>query len=55
MVSIFDAVLNGGGRMEMYRYWLVPDLFPHEKPALVENWSEEDREMYCGGEFVRDV
>jgi hypothetical protein len=47
-----DPVFNGMGRSELYRAQITPDLFPHEKPMLVENWSAEDREMYCGGEFV---
>ena len=48
MNHIFDSKFNGMARSEMYRSWLTPDLFPHERPACVWNWSEEDREMYCG-------
>ena len=52
MSSIFDAMFNGMPHSQMYRREITPDLFPHEKPMLVENWSEEDREMYCGGEWT---
>ena len=48
MIGIFDEVFNGAGRSEMYRSWLVPDLFPHERPPRLENWSLEDLEAYCG-------
>jgi hypothetical protein len=51
--NIFDSVFNGMGRSEFYRSLLTPDLFPHEKPMLVENWPAEDREAYCGGEFIQ--
>ena len=37
---------------EMYRAELVPELFPHQKPMLVDNWSEEDRQMYVGGKYT---
>lgn len=50
--NIFDSKFNGMGRSEMYRHQLVPDLFPHEKPMLVENWPADDREAYCGGEWT---
>jgi hypothetical protein len=36
----------------MYQSWVVPELFPDERPALIANWSADDREMYCGGEFT---
>ena len=51
-LNIFDSVFIGMGRSEFYRSLLTPDLFPHEKPMLIENWSAEDREAYCGGEFT---
>jgi|LakMenEpi03Aug12_release.lakeMendotaPanAssembly.Ray.scaffolds.fasta_scaffold89311_8 hypothetical protein len=51
--SIFDLAFNGSPRSEMYRAQVVPSLFPHERRMMVENWSAEDREMYCGGEYVK--
>ena len=48
MVHIMDKVFNGMGRSEMYRSQVFPELFPHEKPMLLENWSKDDLEMYCG-------
>ena len=52
MNNLFDAKFNGMPRSEMYRAQLFPDLFPHEKPMLLENWPAEDREMYCGPQYV---
>lgn len=48
MHNIFDSTFNGMARSELYRSYFVPDLFPHEKPARIQNWPEEDREAYCG-------
>ncbi|AUV62008.1 sigma-K factor [Mycobacterium phage SWU2] len=49
------SVLDGGmlgDRSEMYQAEVFPDLYPNEKPMLIENWSQEDRELYCGGEWT---
>ncbi|WP_237080488.1 hypothetical protein [Mycobacteroides abscessus] len=35
----------------MYRAEVFPELFPHEKLMRIENWSQQDREMYCGGVY----
>jgi hypothetical protein len=43
-MNILDALFNGMGGSEMYR-----ELFPHQPPMLIHNWSVTDREMYCGG------
>lgn len=51
--GIFDNTFNGMPRSEMYRAQLFPDLFPHEKPMLIDNWSAEDREMYVGGKYTK--
>ncbi|QFG10419.1 hypothetical protein KIV65_gp49 [Mycobacterium phage Anthony] len=53
MHNLFDGTFNGMAGSEMYRAQLVPDLFPKAKPMLVDNWSDEDREMYCGGQYVK--
>jgi hypothetical protein len=50
--NVFDPVFNGMGRSEMYRAWITPELFPHEKPALLENWSIDDLQMFVGGDFT---
>lgn len=47
-MNIMDSIYNGMGASEMYRAQVFPELFPHEKRMLIENWSAEDREMYCG-------
>lgn len=49
------SVLDGGmlgDRSEFYQAQVFPDLFPNEKPMLIDNWSQEDREMYCGGDWT---
>lgn len=51
-MNILDPLFNGMGRSELYRACLLPDLFK-EKPMLIENWSVEDREMYCGGIYTK--
>lgn len=48
MHNLMDALFNGTARSEMYRAQIFPELFPHERPMMIENWSAEDREMYCG-------
>jgi hypothetical protein len=48
-MNVMDALFNGMGGSEFYRAQVFPELFPHEKQMLIGNWSEEDREMYCGG------
>ncbi|WP_236746158.1 hypothetical protein [Mycobacteroides abscessus] len=37
----------------MYRAEVFPELFPHEKRMRIENWSQQDREMYCGGIYTK--
>ena len=48
MHNLLDSTFNGMAGSEFYRAQLFPELFPNEKQMLVENWSDEDREMYCG-------
>lgn len=52
MNSIFDGSFNGSPRSQMYRALVAPDLFKREMPMLIDNWSDDDREMYCGGEYT---
>ncbi len=52
-MSIFDGSFNGMARSELYRAQVAPDLFPHEKPMRVDNWDQQDREMFCGGKYHR--
>lgn len=49
LTNIFDSGFNGA-RSEMYRAQVHPDMFPDEKPMRIENWSQQDREMYVGGD-----
>ena len=52
-MNLFDPVLNGMARSEFYRALHVPELFPEEKPMLLHNWSQQDLEMYVGGEYCQ--
>jgi hypothetical protein len=47
-INLMDPLFNEMGGSEFYRSLVFPDLFPHEKPMLIGNWSEQDREMFCG-------
>lgn len=51
--QIMDGAYNRMGRSELYRATVFPELFPHERQMRVENWSEDDREMYCGGIYTK--
>jgi len=44
-----DPTFNGMPGSEMYRAQIFPELFPHEKRMLIENWDEQDIEMYVTG------
>jgi hypothetical protein len=48
MNNIMDGLFNGMAASEFYRSQVFPELFPHEPRMLIENWSKEDRLMYCG-------
>lgn len=43
-----DKMFNGMAASEFYRAQVFPELFPHEKPMLVELWPVEDQIEYCG-------
>lgn len=47
-MNIFDASFNGAAMSEMYRSQVVEDVYPGQPRMRIENWSDEDREMYCG-------
>jgi hypothetical protein len=47
-INIMDSAFNGMPRSEFYRGQVFPELFPHEDAMLVERWSRQDREMFCG-------
>ena len=46
--GIFDGALNGAARIDMYRSWVHPDLYPKERQPVLQNWSPEDLWAYCG-------
>ncbi|AIS73724.1 hypothetical protein SEA_PANAMAXUS_49 [Mycobacterium phage Panamaxus] len=51
--NIMDATFNGMGGSELYRSLVAPDSFPDQKPMRIENWPEQERAMYCGGEEAK--
>jgi hypothetical protein len=53
MMNIFDPEFSSIARSDLYRSFALPELFPEERPPRLANWSAEDREMWCGGEFTR--
>jgi hypothetical protein len=48
MHNIMDSLFNHMGGSEFYRAQVFPELYPHEKRMLVENWPADDWAMYCG-------
>ena len=53
MHNIMDELFNGLAHSQMYRACLVPDVFKHEPPMLLQNWSVDDLVMFCGGEYLK--
>jgi hypothetical protein len=52
VINIMDPLFNGMGGSELYRSELFPELWPHQKRMLIENWSRDDLEQYVGGVFT---
>lgn len=51
--NIFDPLFNGMTHSEMYRACVMTDIFKHEPPMLLQNWSQVDLEMFCGGDYIK--
>lgn len=49
-LDLFEGELND--RTDMYRAQVFPELYPNEKPMLVQNWEPEDQAAYLGGEYT---
>jgi hypothetical protein len=49
MNNLFDGQFNGLARGTMYRSWVFPDISLEERPAVLQNWCQDDLEMFCGG------
>lgn len=45
-MNIFDIK---GEELDQYRAAVLPEEYPDARPMMVHNWSDLDREMYCGG------
>lgn len=50
MHNLLDSLFNG--MPELYRAQVFPELWPHEKEMLLENWCEDDLQMFVGGVFT---
>lgn len=46
--DIFHGALSSAPRIEMYRSWVFPDLYPNERQPRLENWPVEDLWVFCG-------
>lgn len=44
-MSLFNIFDLGDNR---YTAQVVPECYPHERQPALKNWSEEEREAYCG-------
>ena len=53
MKTLFDSEFNGMPRSDMYRAEVIPDLFPRQKRMLIENWPQQDLDMYVGGRWSK--
>lgn len=49
MHNLLDPTFNGMAGSEMYRSQIFPELWPHQKRMMLENWSEDDIDMYVKG------
>lgn len=48
-MNIFDDLFNDMSGSGLYRAQVSPDLYPGYPRMLIENWSQQDVESYCGG------
>jgi hypothetical protein len=46
--NIFDPLFSGLARASMYRSWVFADLFPDEPQPVLNNWTAEDLQAFCG-------
>jgi hypothetical protein len=48
MNDLFVGPISSTPCADMYRAWVIPDLYPNERQPRLENWSAEDKEAFCG-------
>lgn len=48
MSNVFDPEFSSMPRVDLYRFEIVGELYPGERPMMLGNWIAEDREAYCG-------
>ena len=49
MAHLMDSTFFGMPGAEIYRAWVFPDTFTNGRPARLENWTQDDIEMYVTG------
>jgi hypothetical protein len=45
-LDIFDGLLSGMPRLNMYRAQVYPELYPCERPMLLDNWPEPEQDVF---------
>lgn len=55
MNNLFDSTFNGIEHSEMYRAWVIPELFPDQPQPALSNWPAEDLAAYCGGNYIKEA
>lgn len=50
--TLSDENFSDIERAALYKAQVFPELFPDEKPMMLENWHSDDREAYCGGTYT---
>lgn len=53
--TIFDAMFNSQPRIDMYRSWVIPELFEGQPQPVLKNWPAEDLEAFVGGPYAKGV
>lgn len=50
-LNIFDSEFNGAPRVDQYRGFVCPDIYPFEKDITLANWSDDDadKELFRRG------
>ena len=51
-MNIFDGEFSSVTRVDMYRAAVTPELYPDERPMRLDNWCDEDRAAFCGGQYT---
>lgn len=53
--DIFHGALSSAPRIDMYRSWIFPDMYPEERQPVLKNWPDEDLADFCGIYNRKDI